>query len=237
MRSPGLDQRSTPRPGRPARAARPRRRTGPREALARGERVADQDQQPRQRAEHPGRARAARAGRASAIASACWRPRVRGRDADDHERAPRAITRDRRPATGRSSVGARARPSDRSSVASTTAEISASSRRNSSGVEVARRVVEQPRAPARRPAVASCASSSARARENADSAASAAEQPGDQDQRRSRPAAARDCVRSSRAHGSLGGHAVGPRLTPCHSASSWSWRPNISRCSSGSAWS
>ena len=52
------------------------------EALAGRERVADQDQQPRQRAEHPRERAAAAPARPSAIGSACWRPRVRGRDAD-----------------------------------------------------------------------------------------------------------------------------------------------------------
>ena len=111
------------------------------EALAGRERVADQDQQPRQRAEHP-----AEAEHGAGARPARSPRRAGGRGCAGRRRPPRTSTTNIRPIGGEHrgpAVRARA-ASSTIAVASTTAEVSASSRTNEHGVEVARRVVEQP---------------------------------------------------------------------------------------------
>ena len=119
------------------------------EALARRDRVADQDQQPGAAARGPRSRAASGAGRDSATRSECWRPTVRGATPMATKETT-SMTRDRGQHAG--PPRRRRTPVEAWTVTSTIAEISHSSRRKQRGVEVARRVVEQRDQAAWRPA-------------------------------------------------------------------------------------
>ena len=168
----------------------------------------------------------------SEIASARCRPIVRGptpttTKSTTNIRPMAASTDLQRSGPSRSSTIA---------VASTTAEVSASSRTTSTALRLWA-ASSSSRSSRMAPGRCSWASSSARARENDESAASTVV----------RPAASTTSATTSRIRPGLCPlisawlrHARSEaRSASCadHSPSSWSWRPNISLCSSGSAWS